>query len=63
MKSLNITLEWPEFVHIKDLRKFIIDQISKKEDGELIRWSINDINFLTGNDKEKIIKINAIFLY
>ena len=48
----------PESIYAKDLRKFIIGQISKK--GEIIRWSIYDI-VTTGN--KKILKINALVLY
>ena len=57
MQSIYYELTLPESIYAKDLRKFIIDQITKK--GEIIRWSIYDI-VITGN--KKILKINALVL-
>ena len=57
MQSIYYELQLPESIYAKDLRKFIIGQISKK--GEIIRWSIYDI-IITGN--KKILKINALVL-
>ena len=57
MQSIYYELPLPESIYAKDLRKYIIGQISKK--GELIRWSIYDI--VTIKNK-KILKINALVL-
>ena len=57
MQSIYYELPLPESIYAKDLRKFIIGQISKK--GELIRWSIYDIVI---TDNKKILKINALVL-
>ena len=57
MQSIYYELLLPESIHAKDLRKFIIAQISKK--GEIIRWSIYNI-IIRGN--KKILKINALVL-
>ena len=57
MQSIYYELPLPESIFAKDLRKFIIGQISKK--GEIIRWSIYDI-VVTGD--KKILKINALIL-
>ena len=57
MQSIYYELPLPESIYAKDLRKFIIGQISKK--GEIIRWSIYDI-VTTGN--KKILKINALVM-
>ena len=57
MQSIYYELPLPESIYAKDLRKFIIGQISKK--GEIIRWSIYDI-VIAGN--KKILKINALVL-
>ncbi len=57
MQSIYYELPLPESMCAKDLRKFIIDQISKN--GEIIRWSIYDV-VITGN--KKILKINALLL-
>ena len=57
MQSIYYELPLSEYLNAKDLRKFIIGQISKR--GEIIRWSIYDI-VVTGN--KKILKINALVL-
>ena len=57
MQLIYYELSLPDSIFAKDLRKFIIGQISKK--GEIIRWSIYDI-VITGN--KTIIKINALVL-
>ena len=57
MQSMYYELPLPESINAKDLRKFIISQISKN--GEIIRWSIYD--FVTTGNK-KVLKINALVL-
>ena len=57
MQSIYYELSLPESIYAKDLRKFIISEISKK--GEIIRWSIYDI-VIIGN--KKILKINTVVL-
>ena len=57
MQSIYYELPLPEHIYAKDLRKFIIGKILKKE--EIIRWSIYDI-VIKGN--KKILKINALIL-
>ena len=57
MQSIYYELPLPESIYAKDLRKFIIGQISKK--GEIIRWSIYDF-IITGN--KKILKINVLVM-
>ncbi len=57
MRSIYYELPLPDYVFAKDLRRFIIGKILKKD--EIIRWSIYDIVF-SGN--KKILKINALVL-
>ena len=57
MQSIYYELPLPKSINPKDLRKFIICEILKK--GEIIRWSIYDID-IAGN--KKILKINALVL-
>jgi len=57
MQSIYYELSLPEYIHAKDLRKFILSEILKK--GEIIRWSIYDV-VIAGN--KKILKINALVL-
>lgn len=56
MQSIYYELPLPEYINAKDLRKFIIGEITKK--GEIVRWSIYDIVIL----EKKILKINALVL-
>ena len=62
MKLSNVYLElgWPNSIKVKNLRKFIIDEISLK--GSVIRWSINEIKYSTDHCDQKIIKINAVLV-
>ena len=57
MQSTYYELPLPKSIFAKDIRKFIISQISKK--GEIIRWSIYDIDT---KENKKILKINALVL-
>ena len=57
MQSIYYELPLPEHIYAKDLRKFIISKILKKE--EIIRWSIYDIVI---KENKKILKINALIL-
>tara|TARA_B100000900_G_scaffold205753_1_gene174388 strand:- start:460 stop:636 length:177 start_codon:yes stop_codon:yes gene_type:complete len=57
MESIYYELPLPEYIYIKDLRNFIIGEISKK--GEIIRWSIYDIIV---KENKKILKINALLI-
>ena len=57
MQSIYYELPLPQSIYSKDLRKFIIGQISKK--GEIIRWSIYDV---VNSGNKKILKINALVM-
>ena len=41
LSSVDYYLDWPVSIKLKNLRKFIIANLEKK--GDLIRWSIVDI--------------------
>ena len=51
-------LNWPNSIEVKNLRKFIIKNLIKK--GEIIRWSINEIEDLEDSIKAKKLRINPI---
>ena len=57
MQSIYYELTLPKHIYARDLRRFIINQLLEK--GEIIRWSIYDID-TSGN--KKILKINALVL-
>ncbi len=60
MKLIKIDyyLDWPKSLEIENLRKYIVDNISKK--GIIIRWSIVDIHDSVEANKCKKIRINAV---
>ena len=51
-------LDWPVSIKLKNLRKYIIANLEKK--GDLIRWSIVDIQNSIDSFGTKKLKIKAI---
>ena len=51
-------LDWPVSIKLKNLREFIVANLEKK--GDLIRWSIVDIQNPINSFGTKKIKIRAI---
>ena len=58
LSSIDYYLDWPVSIKIKNLRKFIIANLEKK--GDLIRWSIVDIQNSIDSFGTKKIKIKAV---
>ena len=58
LSKCDFYLDWPNSIEVKNLRKFIIKNLIKK--GEIIRWSINEIEDLEDSIKAKKLRINAI---
>ena len=59
LSSVDYYLDWPVSVKLKDLREFIITNLEKK--GDLIRWSIVDIQNSIDSFGTKKLKIKAVF--
>ena len=59
LSSVDYYLDWPVSIKLKNLREFIITNLEKK--GDLIRWSIIDIQNSFDSFGTKIIKIKAVF--
>ena len=57
--SVDFYLDWPVSIKLKNLRKFIIANLEKK--GDLIRWSIVDIQNSVDSFGTKKLKIKAVF--
>ena len=58
LSSIDYYLDWPVSIKLKNLREFIIINLEKK--GDVIRWSIVDIqNNIDSFDKKKL-KIKAV---
>ena len=58
LSSVDYYLDWPVSIKLKNLREFIIINLEKK--GDLIRWSIVDIQNSIDSFGTKKIKIKAV---
>ena len=58
LSSVDYYLDWPVSIKLKDLRKFIIANLEKK--GDLIRWSIVDIQNSNDSFGTKKLKIKVV---
>ena len=58
LSSVDYYLDWPVSIKLKDLRKLIIANLEKK--GNLIRWSIVDIQNSIDSFGTKKLKIKAV---
>ena len=59
LSSVDYYLDWPVSIKLKNLREFIISNLEKK--GDLIRWSIVDIQNSIDSFGAKKLKIKAVF--
>ncbi len=58
LSSVDYYLDWPVSIKLKNLREFIIIDLEKK--GDLIRWSIVDIQDSIDSFGTKKLKIKAV---
>ena len=58
LSSVDYYLDWPVSIKLKNLRGFIIANLEKK--GDVIRWSIVDIQNSIDSFGTKKIKIKAV---
>ena len=58
LSSIDFYLDWPVSIKLKNLRKFVIANLEKK--GDLIRWSIVDIQNSIDSLGVKKLKIKAV---
>ena len=58
LSSVDYYLDWPVSIKLKNLREFIVINLEKK--GDLIRWSIVDIQNSIDSFGTKKIKIKAV---
>ena len=56
--SVDFYINWPVSIKLKNLRKFIISNLEKK--GDLIRWSIVDIQNSLDSFGTKKLTIKAV---
>ena len=58
LSSVDFYLNWPVSIKLKNLREFVIANLEKK--GDLIRWSIVDIQNPIDSFGTKKLKIKAV---
>ena len=58
LSSVDFYLDWPVSIKLKNLREFIISKLEKK--GDVIRWSIVDIQNSVDSFGTKKLKIKAV---
>ncbi len=58
LSSVDFYLDWPVSIKLKNLRVFIIANLEKK--GDVIRWSIVDIQNSLDSFGTKKLKIKAV---
>ena len=58
LSSVDYYLDWPVSIELKNLRVFIIANLEKK--GDVIRWSIVDIQNSIASFGTKKLKIKAV---
>jgi len=61
LSSVDFSLDWPVSIELKKLREFIIANLEKK--GDVIRWSIVDIQNSIDSFGTKKLKIKAVLAY
>ena len=59
LSSIDFYLDWQASIKVKNLREFIIANLEKK--GDLIRWSIVDIQNSIDSFGAKKLKIKVVF--
>ena len=58
LSAVDFNLDWPVSIKLKNLREFIVSNLEKK--GDVVRWSIVDIqNSMDSNDTKRL-RIKAV---
>jgi len=58
LSAVDFNLDWPASIKLKNLREFIVSNLEKK--GDLIRWSIVDIQNSIDSFGTKKLKIKVV---
>ena len=61
LSKVDFYLDWPVSEEVSNLRQFVVRNLSKK--GEIIRWSIIDIQSLIDDNCIKRIRIYAVLVH
>ena len=58
LSAVDFNLDWPVSIKLKNLREFIVSNLEKK--GEVVRWSIVDIQNSMDSNNTKRLRIKAV---
>ena len=58
LSAVDFNLDWPVSIKLKNLREFIVANLEKK--GDVVRWSIVDIQNCIDSKNTKRLKIKAV---
>ena len=58
LSAVDFNLDWPASIKLKNLREFIVSNLEKK--GDVVRWSIVDIQNSIDSNNMKRLRIKAI---
>ena len=58
LSAIDFNLDWPVSIKLKNLREFIVSNLEKK--GDVVRWSIVDIQNSIDSKNTKRLKIKAV---
>ncbi len=58
LSAVDFNLDWPASIKLKNLREFIVSNLEKK--GDVVRWSIIDIQKSIDSKNAKTLRIKAI---
>ena len=58
LSAVDFNLDWPVSIQLKNLREFILSNLEKK--GDVVRWSIVDIQNSKDSNNTKRLRIKAV---
>ena len=58
LNEVDFYLDWPDSIEVKNLRKYLMVNLVKK--GDVIRWSIVDIQHSIDSHSSKKLRIKAV---
>ena len=58
LSAVDFNLDWPASIKLKNLREFIVSNLEKK--GDVVRWSIVDIQNSIDSKNTKRLRIKAV---
>ena len=58
LSAVDFNLDWPVSIKLKNLREFIVTNLEKK--GDVVRWSIVDIQNSMDSKNAKRLRIKAV---